>query len=188
LTKKDRVKTYRGGMTNYANARKDIQRWLKEEEENKEVRFSTMFDLYALPNDFPRYAEAKKCTDPYERVSIIEEAFKNDINDSQFIPYIQLHEFEALVFAKPQSIIEKHFEYEEKAPVFTDILNHYNGNSELINDKPETAPSKRLEDIIPEYDKVNDGHDIVRKTGVIALKEKCPHFREWVEKLEALTK
>ena len=60
-----------------------------------------MFDLYALPADFPGYAEARREVDPYGKVRILEDALGNDIADRRFIPYIQLHEFEALILADP---------------------------------------------------------------------------------------
>ena len=72
LTSKDRkaTKEYRGGLVTYEKAKKDIQAWLKEDKSD-ECRFTTMFDLYALPNDFPGYADAMKKTDKYERVRFL---------------------------------------------------------------------------------------------------------------------
>lgn len=68
LTSKDKTKAYRGGLISYKKAKNDIISWLKEDRDSN-VRFSTMFDLYALPNDFPSFEEAKKyATDPYTRV------------------------------------------------------------------------------------------------------------------------
>ena len=72
LTGKKHGKLYRGGMTNYAKAKNDIVRWLKEERGNGDVAFSTMFDLYALPEDFPGFAEAKRLNNPYQKVAAIE--------------------------------------------------------------------------------------------------------------------
>lgn len=60
--------------------------------------FTTMFDLYALPNDFPGYSEANSIGDRYERVLSFEKAFSKAVASERFIPYIQLHEYEALVF------------------------------------------------------------------------------------------
>jgi hypothetical protein len=85
LTGKKHGKLYRGGMTNYAKAKNDIVRWLKEEQGNGDVAFSTMFDLYALPEDFPGFAEAKRLNNPYQKVAAIEEAFARDIDDYRFI-------------------------------------------------------------------------------------------------------
>ena len=50
---------FRGGMSAYLKAKNDIARWLREDR-NRDVFFTTMFDYYALPNDFPGYADAEK--------------------------------------------------------------------------------------------------------------------------------
>ena len=101
---------YRGGWRRtsaYSTVKRDICTWMKEDQ-NPVVRFTSMFDLYALPRDFPGYAEAYREADPYRRVAILEEALRADINgelnDMRFLPYIQLHEFEALILADPRQL------------------------------------------------------------------------------------
>lgn len=64
LTSLRRYKEFRGGMTNYDKAKEDILRWLKEEQNNTDVAFTTMFDYYALPDDFPGCEEAWGELDP----------------------------------------------------------------------------------------------------------------------------
>ena len=98
LTSKDKYKQYRGGLISYKKAKKDIQTWLKQDKANNAF-FTTMFDYYALPNDFPGFEKSKKIYDKYRRVEFLENEFAQDINDDRFIPYIQLHEFEALLFS-----------------------------------------------------------------------------------------
>ena len=186
-TSKDKFKTYRGGLINYEKAKKDIQTWLKEDS-NQETRFSTMFDLYALPNNFPGYKEAERITDPYKRVNFLEEKFKDDIKDYRFIPYIQLYEFEALVLAKPRNLEIEYFEHEKEIKELEKLLKSKNNNPELINDGKKTAPSKRLIKLIPEYknNKVNVGASVANINGINFLKEQCPHFGEWIQKLKNL--
>lgn len=94
-TGKDRFKTYRGGLISYQKAKFDINTWLKEDKD-KEARFTTMFDLYALPQDFPGFDEALQIDDVYEKVKFLESHFKENIGDERFFPYFQLHEFELL--------------------------------------------------------------------------------------------
>ena len=67
LTSKDKTKCYRGGLINYQKAKTDILTWIKEDN-NSDVRFTTMFDLYALRTDFPKFEESQKIADPYKRV------------------------------------------------------------------------------------------------------------------------
>ncbi len=185
LTRKDRKKNYRGGLNSYQKARKDILMWIKEDN-NPEVRFTTMFDLYALPTDFPKYREAKRIYDPYEKVEFLERAFSEDINDFRFIPYIQLHEFEALIFVNPEPLKYEYFEHENEIDKLIKISNDF-ANPELINDNPLTAPSKRILQLIPEYDKANIGPDIADFIGINNLKSKCRHFNNWVTLLEKLS-
>ena len=59
--------------------------------------FTTMFDFYALSTDFPSYG--LEMQNPYQKVNALEDAFGENVNAQNFIPYIQLHEFEALLFA-----------------------------------------------------------------------------------------
>ena len=73
----------------------DILRFLAQEKSN-DVFFTTMIDLYAIPNDFPGLEAAEKLRhSPTKRVEALEQAFAQDISDWRFIPYIQLHEYEA---------------------------------------------------------------------------------------------
>ncbi len=178
LTSKDKRKYYRGGLISYEKAKNDIITWLKEDN-HSDVIFSTMFDLYALPQDFPKFKEAQKYTDPYQKVKHLEDAFKEDINDVRFLPYIQLHEFETLLLSKPQELKYEYFEHEDSINKLVELLKDKR-NPELINDKPETAPSKRIIKLIPEYEcnKVAVGAAIANMIGVEFLKSSCKHFND----------
>lgn len=59
-------RVYRGGMTSYEKAKNDLERWLKEDK-GPDARFTTMFDLYGLPRDFPGYQGASQQSDPFQR-------------------------------------------------------------------------------------------------------------------------
>ena len=185
LTRKDKraAKEYRGGLQSYDKARKDIRNWLKEDN-HPECRFTTMFDLYALPDDFPGCVPAKVRIDRYERVRMLESAMAQDIDDHRFVPYIQLHEFEALILADPQKL---DWEYLEHDGPINNLKAMVEGqNPELINDGPTTAPSKRILTEIPEYDKVTAGVSVAAKIGIHTLRQKCRHFNEWLTTLEQL--
>ena len=188
LTSRDRRKhkSYRGGLLNYEKVKRDIQSWLKEDR-HQESRFTTMFDLYALPDSFPNYKEAKAIPDPYQRVECLEKAFQDDIGDPRFVPYIQLHEFETLVLANPANLEYEYFEHENAIKILQNGLEQAGGNPELINDTSTTAPSKRILAVIPEYEKVNVGAYIAGINGVDFLKITCHHFSCWLETLEQLS-
>ena len=179
-------KRFRGGMTNYYKARRDITRWMSQDH-NADARFTTMFDLYALPNDFPCYDEAICAADPYQRASILENAMKKDIGDTRFIPYIQLYEFEALLLADPRKLEVEFQENVSEIKQLTALVSGFK-SPEHINLDRSTAPSKRIIDAIPAYRrrKSSSGPIVARSIGLQTLRDKCRHFGQWLAKLETL--
>ena len=148
-----------------------------------------MFDLYALPDDFPGFEKNKAVSDPYLKVSNLEKDFANAINDKRFIPYIQLHEFEALLFCGIEYIAKLYPGCEKRCEQLTQALQNV-GNPELINNSPHTAPSKRIIKAIEgnnkthyNYNKPKTGRFVTEKIGIDELRSKCKHFDEWIEKL-----
>jgi hypothetical protein len=186
LTKKDKLKSYRGGITNYSKAKNDIKRWMLEDQSNEAV-FTTMFDYYALPSNFPGFEEVKNLNNVYDKVLFLEEKMKDDIGDRRFIPYIQLHEFESLIFSKIEYLEYEYLDRTEEIQKLKKQLEEFNRNPELINDGRETAPSKRIEKLIPEYKKVFAGNNVAKLIGIEHMKNNCTHFRAWIEKLERIT-
>ena len=182
--------TCRGGFRRhnaYRMVKEDITRWLKEDKD-PDCYFTTMFDYYALPDDFPGFSEAQKLSDKYDQVEAIENALRKDISSRRFIPYIQLHEFEALIFADPQALGNIYFEHEKGIEQLIGISRSF-GNPELIDDGPQTAPSKRIISLIPEHEANKPiGAEIVRKIGIARLKERCKHFSSWLQQLETLNR
>ena len=73
-----------------------------------------MFDLYALPVDFPGFEDAARTNQPYQRVQTLEDALGMDIADPRFVPYIQLHEFEALLLSDPSMLDSQFHGYEDE--------------------------------------------------------------------------
>jgi hypothetical protein len=148
-----------------------------------------MFDLYALPSDFPDHNEAHRITDPRKRVIMLEEAMGRDIDHPRFVPYLQLHEFEALLLADPQKL---DWGYPEHGAAIRNLLEMVSSfdSPELIDDGEKTAPSKRIICEIPEYEgmKASAGPLVAEKIGLAALRAKCEHFGEWLLKLELLTR
>lgn len=182
LTSRDKRASmeYRGGLLSYEKAKKDLQAWIKADN-HPQCRFTTMFDLYSLPKDFPGYNTSRTLA-PYDRVRALEKAMADDINDYRFIPYIQLHEFEALILSDPKSLDCEYLEHDK--PIRNLISMVSGQNPELINDGAKTAPSKRILGEIPEYNKVTAGVSVTRLIGLKKLREKCQHFNEWLILLE----
>jgi hypothetical protein len=185
-TRRDRRRpdvVHRGGLPDYGKARRDLERWMAED---ATASFTTMFDLYALPADFPGYEGAARLTDPYERVRTLEAAMAADVGDRRLIPYIQLHEFEALLLTDPAKLDWEYLEHPEQIAQLVELASRYE-SPELIDDGPDTAPSKRIIAEIPEFafQKASVGPRIARRIGIVRLRERCPHFSQWVEKLES---
>nr|VFJ89904.1 MAG: protein of unknown function (DUF4276) [Candidatus Kentron sp. LFY] len=185
LTSKDKRsgKEFRGGLRSYQKAKKDILAWMTEDRD-PQCRFTTMFDLFRLPDDFPGCPEANKEHDPYQQVDLLEGALARDIDDPRFIPYIQLHEFETLILADPEKLDCEYMEHREAIEDLVWMVGKE--NPELINSSPETAPSKRIIREIPEYDKVGAGVSVTQEIGLPVLRDKCRHFNQWFTRLEGL--
>jgi hypothetical protein len=176
-------KDYRGGVTTYAKIKNDVLRWLAED---SSAYLSTFFDLYRLPDDFPRFKELQKKPEPLQRVVCLEKAFENDVGHEQFIPYIQLFEFEALLFSDVQTIDEcvtLTLDSPSQLKKLHHIRNQY-PTPEHINDGENTAPSKRLGTLYPHYDKVLHGSLISESIGLKKMRQECQHFDKWVSCLE----
>ena len=114
----------------------------------------------------------------------MENQFSTDINQTKFLPYLQLHEFEALVFASedklPIAFVNKNREIQQVSEV-----NNEFASPEEINEKPNSAPSKRLKSIFPEYQKTFHSQLILSQTNIDDLRTKCEHFNSWLTKLES---
>jgi hypothetical protein len=183
-----KTKHSHGGISKYSYIKKDILNTIYE----KDV-VSMMIDFYRLPSDFPGFSDLKATQTHKEQASLLETEIKKDLEDTQkhqfdnFIPYIQLHEFEALVFASIKGI---DILFERKEMDYKGLMNviEEHPNPEEINNHPATAPSMRLKKLIPGYNKVLHGIEIIKTMGMPELLEKCPRFKTWVESMEEALK
>jgi hypothetical protein len=184
-TRRRRSRVYRGGITSYAKAQGDMRRWLSED---KTAYLTTMFDLYKLPADFPGFEQAKNLSDPYQKVAYLEDRLVADLADPRFIPYVQLHEFEGLLFSDVQAIdtILKVHHSRSQLTTLQRIRAQFK-TPEAIDDGATTSASKRLQHLYTSYDKVLFGLRIAQRIGLDTLRQECPHFHNWVSKLEALS-
>ena len=174
-----------GGSFGYQRARKEILNSLKEDTGRI---CTTMVDFYGMPNDWPARMESQSCRNYQDKAQRIELALSEDIvaqmidswNPSQFIPYVQMHEFEALLFSDTSIIAESN------TIVSTQLENVLQSFScpEEINDNYHTCPSRRIKQYIADYVKTVDGIIAARKIGLETMRRECPHFNEWITKLE----
>jgi hypothetical protein len=184
-TGRRKSRIFRGGVLDYRQVKKDLTMWM-EEDSNEDSFFTTMLDLYRLPADFPE-REKTRGQQPRDRVRSLEEAFGCDIGRQRFVPYIQLHEFEALILSDVRPFGEVFLGREKALQALEDLVNRYD-SPELIDDGAETSPSKRIIEVLPEYEgrKVSAGPLIAGKISLETIRDKCPHFDEWLKTLENL--
>jgi len=169
--------TGKGGLVNYAHLRNKVEDLLRTG--SKEIVVTTMVDFFRCP-ELPCPEKWKNICNHKEQVAEMEKCIAEDINDSRFIPNIQLHEFEALLFSSNKGF-EEYFSKEEalKTQAIIDLF----ANPEDINSTPQGAPSKRLLSIKENYEKVVEGNLIAMEVGIIDILSKCTRFRAWIDKL-----
>jgi hypothetical protein len=150
------------------------------------LRVTSLFDLFRLPRDFPGLEELRQERDTNHRCDALQRAFAEAVNDRRFIPYIQRHEFEALVLAALPSL-RGLLDAEDSLTGLDRLAGEIRGLApEDVNDGPETAPSKRLQRRVPGYSKTLHGPLATEDAGLAALRQACPRFDGWVRQLEAL--
>ena len=169
--------------------RKDILSALKQD---KHCVCSTMFDYFGLQPDFPGKDQANSLHGSQQKAEIVENAIEEKIvkemgasfDTSRFIPYVQMYEFEGLLFSAPVQFAQSLGVPKLEKP-FQKIRESFQ-TPEDINDGQETAPSKRILKLHQQYGKVLDGVVVAQDIGVDVLRQECPHFSAWVGKLEFL--
>ena len=171
----NRKKNVKGGNVNYELLKNEVRRTFAQ----GDVLITTFLDFFRLPTDYPGF------TVDVKQIGKIEDAVRADcsaiIPPTSFLPYIQKHEFETLLFANPAG-----FTNVVNSTEMSGILNVLKKFStpEDINGSPKTAPSKRLLSIF-NYKKVADSALVMKDVDIDMLRKRCPRFDTWVGRLEA---
>ncbi len=145
-------------------------------------RITTLVDFYGFQDRNGR-SRAQLETDIRNNV-----AAKTTGYDQRFVlPYVQMYEFEGLLFTDPQAFEWVEDGWTDEARHALEAVTSAFATPEDINNSRETAPSKRILDIFPEgsYSKTEHGPLIAESIGLDAIRAKCPAFSEWVGKLQA---
>ncbi|MFN7119704.1 MAG: DUF4276 family protein [Saprospiraceae bacterium] len=171
---------HKGGDLKFARYKRNVENLLKREQD---ILVTSLIDFYKLRTDFPDYNEAQAIRNVAERVAFLESACKEKIGNARFVPYIQLHEFEGLLFTDQRAfdILFPNLPPTQRNELIK-IINEY-PNPELIDEGTETAPSKRLQKLIPGYEKPLFGPMIALENGIESMLQKCPRFNEWIHLL-----
>lgn len=185
-----RQRDRRGGIRSWNSVRGDIIRHLKED---AGCLVTTMVDYYGLPQTGGRAWPGRQAAGALpvaQKASTVESELSLDIcgemgagfNPDRFIPFVMMHEFEGLLFSDCERFSQG-IGRPDLADAFQVIRDEF-GSPEEINDSPFTAPSKRVEQLVMNYQKPLLGTLAVLEIGLNAIRQECPHFREWLSSLE----
>ena len=185
-----RQRSHRGGIKPWPSARKDIAAHLREDQE---CIATIMVDYYGMPIEgsraWPGRSQAAAAAFP-QKARVIESQLLEDIqremgsgfDRTRFIPYVMMHEFEAMLFSDcgrfGQAIGRP-----ELTPQFQGIRDQF-ATPEEIDDSPDTAPSRRIVELVPGYQKPLMGNLAALEIGLDVIRSECPNFRRWLARLE----
>ncbi len=181
------------GVRGGALSRQRVLRYLRNTlRERRDVYVTTFFDLSGLKPDFPGQAEATGLADPLARADAIEARLgeavvqEAECRPERFLPHVQPHEFEALLFTDVHRF--PHVEPEWKTYLEEPQAARSGGPTpEHINDGQDTHLSARLKKLLrPRYEKVLHGSAMTARIGLERIRAECGHFGQWLTRIEAL--
>lgn len=181
---------HKGGALTYERVQRFVINCLKED---KNAVITTFFDLYALHSYFPSFEESRKLSDVYQKVALLEQAFKVDIAQhdpafgNRFFPYIQPYEFEGLLFSAIEKLTELEADWKKTTATLQAVRDNV-PSPEHINDGFNSKPSARLQECLrnPKYNKVLHGVMAIENIGIDRLLSECRHFADWYRQLNEL--
>ncbi len=158
---------------------------------NRTAYCTSLIDYYGLPSDFPgkRLASRKHVLSEKSETICGElvEQLGHTIDCEplrRFIPYVQMHEFEGLLFSDPNRLAIE-LGREDRSECLSRIRNEFE-TPEHIDDSPLTAPSKRIQELVPRYRKVQMGERVAKALTLEKIRYECPLFDNWLTQLENL--
>lgn len=185
-----RQRDRRGGIRAWSAVRKDIIHHLLEDQGSLAT---TMVDYYALPQTgdkaWPGRAAAGTQLFPY-KAKTVEQALNADLfqemgedfNPNRFIPFVMMHEFEGMLFSDCKRF-GNGIGRPDLVPALQQIRDIFS-TPEEINDSPETAPSKRVANLVEGYQKPFHGNLAALSIGLGVIRRECLHFNDWLTSLE----
>ena len=169
-------KRYKGGNIKSDKILKFSKQYLNS------ASVTTFIDYYGINPEFIGYQDSLSLTSISEKKECIEKALKEELTDYRFFPYVQMYEFEGLLFSDIDNFIwiendiNKIHTLKQSVKTFS--------SPEHINNSKVTAPSKRIEQIFPSYGKTSDGIIVAEAIGMTTILSKCNHFKEWIDRIE----
>lgn len=176
----------KGGF-NFDKLKREICILLKQD---KNAYLTTFIDFYGLKGVYPK-GKVKGNLTPIQAVNAIEQGIENAIKkvipNAKFMAYLQLHEFEALLFSDTTVLTEViKIDYPNLPNNYFEDIRKKFPTPEDINNSVHTAPSKRVIQIAPSYEKIAEGVLIAEEIGIEKMRQECPHFNAWLTKIDKL--
>lgn len=177
------IKHSGGGIVPWSTLKNQLRNHLREDN----AYVTTFIDYYGIKDDYgyPGWKEGKRIASKEGRMAFLEEQMLKDMEEnerSRFIPHLQLHEFETLLFSDIEAKRKNFMPNEVKWNELESIVGEF-PNPEDINNSPQKAPSKRLESAIQGYSKVLYGNCVAMDIGIDKMLASCPHFSKWINRL-----
>jgi len=173
---------FKGGITSFGKIERDLRRLLASA---SDAFVTTLMDYYQLPSDFPGMGSRPQRSNALQRVCHVEAAILRHFGSPpNFIPFLALHEFEAWLFSSGEELPAVMNE-RQKRDDFEAICSSVT-TPEEINERPALAPSKRILKMFPAYRKTLHGPTAAGRIGLEKIRAACPHFNEWLTRLEIL--
>ena len=185
-----RLRRHRGGICGWGTAMAEIYKHLSCD---RGAYATTFVDFYGLPQSGHNcWPGRDRCADrdPAEQARILILAMNESVREnhhwiaSRFVPFVTMHEFEGLLFSNPEAMADG-MGVPELASQFQNIRCPFD-TPEHINDSPRTAPSKRIIDLVPGYEKPLHGNLAALSVTLSCIRDKCQIFNNWVCELESL--
>jgi hypothetical protein len=183
----------KGGDVRFERVKKDLEHHLKQ---RKDTYVTTMVDYYGV-REWPGIKQVPPNAPPSRIALIVNsvtyetvvEHFADQRADRRFIPYMSIHEFEALLFSDSKTLADElGIAKEDVGAVLQEC-----GEPEAINNNPSTAPSKRLDNWSREgafqkgaFHKTTTGINLAARIGIQNMRERCPVFDAWLKRFELI--
>ena len=183
-----RSRDKRGGVRAWNDVLQDIVNKLNGD---SGLIVSTMVDYYGMSRDWPgrdvvppRGATPQEIAEPIEQnmLDAVVDAMGGSFNASRFVPYVMMHEFEAMLFSDCRELAVG-IGRPDLTSRLQAVRDAYD-TPEAIDDSPDSAPSKRIEGLIGRYQKPYMGTAAALEIGMEAIRGECQHFAGWVAQLE----
>lgn len=180
---------HKGGNFRFERLQADVKNRLLGE---SKAYCTTFFDYYGLPQSFPGKDTLGPNADITSKAICLQEAMRAELTRligvdamRRFIPFVQMYEFEALLFSDPDAFA-RGVGREQLSQALTLIAQQFD-SPEHINNSPITAPSKRIEALMNDYEKPLMGSLAALEVGLSMMREKCSLFDDWLKRLEMLS-